>query len=112
MTGFRRFSSGFSEKQEKRALRPSESVEGRRLSGRTGSHPGSSFRISSPKPKILVICLPSSHRGLHLQWTLLVFSATHPVRWTPSSEPLVGRFAQFLRTSSLLGPTPHAPFLA
>jgi len=51
MTGFWRFSSGFGEKEEKRAQRPLKSVEGlvRRLSGQTGSNPGSSFRISSPK---------------------------------------------------------------
>jgi len=42
----------------------------------------------------------SSHRGLHLWRTLLVFGATHPVRWTPSSEPLVGRFARFSQLSS------------
>jgi len=112
MTGFLRFSSGFGEKQEKRAQWHSKSFEYPicRFSRQTGSNP--QVFLAQENEKILIVCLSSSRRGLHIRQTFLVFGATYPVWWRPSSEPLVVRFPRTSSTAawtncqrSFLGPT-------
>ena len=118
-----RFSSGFGEKQEKRAQRPSRSVEGliRRLSGRTGSNAGPFFRISSvltlkpptegvPSPRktkksSLFACISG---GLCWSSVPCVRCDGHPhrSRWWGGSRGSRGHRRPLLR------PTPNAPFLA